>query len=227
MAQAWDTSGDPKPTSGVDNADTWMSALLDGIDAAASRYSGTSDPSSGAGWGATQVGREWLDITDPYNPVLKEWIRFDTGGSDYAWRPVKVHRVHLTTTDPAVTMPFASPAAADVGWTTLSLATLIGTHQDATFQLAKAVLVELYVTVTAGASEVLTNAAKGYLAFRKKGSTQEHAVFAQVAGRPTTAIVRVPVDSAEDLETKVVVGTGTPSFAFSVALRAIHESAGG
>ena len=227
MAQDWDTSGAPKPTSGVDNADTWMAAVLDGVDAAITQSSGTGDPSSGAGWGAAQVGRPWYDITDPYNPVLKVWTRYNTGGTDYGWLPAKYHRVHLTDSDPAVTMPFSSPAAADVAWTTLSLATLIGTHQDATFQLAKAVLVELYVVVTAGASEVLTNAAKGYIAFRKKGSTQEHRVYAQVAGRPVTALVRVPVDSAEDLETKVVVGTGTPSFAFSVALRAIHESAGG
>lgn len=226
MAQAWDTAADPQPTSGVDDADTWMAAVLDGVNAATTRYSGTSDPSSGAGWGATQVGREWLDITDPYNPILKEWVRHNTGGTDYSWRKVRYHRVHLTTTDPAVTMPFSTPAAADVAWSTLSLATLIGTYQDATYQLAKAVAVELYVKVTAGASETLTDATKGYLAFRKKGSTQEHAVFAQVAGRPVTALVRVPVDSSEELETKVVVGGGTPSFAFTVALRAIYESAG-
>jgi len=223
VAQAWDTVADPKPTSGVDNADTWMAALLDGVDAAASRYSGTSDPSSGASWGAAQVGRQWHDTTDPYNPVDKEWDRFDTGGTDYGWRTDTRVRVYRTTTDPAVTMPFASPAAADVAWTTLSLATLIGTYQDATFQTSKAKAVELYVVLTAGASETLTDATKGYLAFRKKGSTQEHAVFAQVAGRPTTAIVRVPVDSSEELETKIVVGGGTPSLAFSVALRSIEE----
>lgn len=224
MAGGWDSNGYTIPSSGAGTTfDAVLSKMKDGLNAATSMYAGSVDPSSGAGWGADQVGRRWLDTSDEYNPVLKEWNRYDTGGTDYAWRPVNLRRVFVPEPEATVTMPWSSPAAADAGWSTLSLATLIGTKQNATFQSSKAVEVVLEVELTPGASETL-GAANCYLAFRKKGGTGDRRVYAQVAGRPTRAEITVPLDSAEDLETKIVVGGGTPSLAFAVKLVEVREA---
>lgn len=225
MTGGWDSNGYTIPASGAGTSyDTVLTKMKDGLNAATTRYSGTVDPASGAGWGADQVGREWLDTSDPYNPVLKEWIRFDTGGTDYAWREVNGRRVFVPDPAAAVTMPFSSPASASSSpaWQTLSLATLLLTLQDATFQLADAVEVVLEVEVTPGASETL-GAADCYLAFRKKGGTGDRRVYPQVAGRPHREEITVPLDSAGDLETKLVVGGGTPSLAFAVKVVEVRE----
>lgn len=227
MVQSWDTTAKPKPVLNVDSPDTWAQRQSEGIDTAITRYWGTADPSSGAGWGSAQRGALWYDEgADEYNPTLKEWLRHNTGGTDYAWRLVKSRRHLVPEPRTAITMPFASPATADQVWTTLSLATMLNTLQGATWQRPKVYEVVLEVEVTAGASEVITDPAKGYLAFRKKGGTDEIKCHAQVAGRPIRYEITVPVDtsSVEDLETRLFVGTGTPSFSFTVKLVEAREA---
>jgi len=226
MAGGWDSNGYSIPVSGAGTSfDVVLSKVKDGLNASASMYASSVDPSTGAGWGSAQVGRRWLDLTDEYNPSLKEWHRYSSGGSDYAWRPLTLRRSFIPEPEAAVTMPWSSPAASTAGWSTLSLATLIGTHQNATFQASRAVEVVLSVTLTPGASETPGGAAC-YIAFRKKGGTGDRRVYGQVAGVTITSEITVPLDSAEDLQTKIVVGGGTPSLAFSVALVEIREAVG-
>lgn len=225
MVQSWDTVAKPKPVLNVDDPDVWMQRQSEGIDTAVTRYWGTTDPSAGAGWGSAQRGALWEDEgADEYNPTLKEWLRFDTGGTDYAWRPVRSRRVFNPEPRVAVTMPFASPAGADQPWTTLSLATLLLTLQDPTFQKVKPAEVVLEVEVTADAAETL-GAADGYLAFRKKGGTDEVKVLAQVPARPIRDNhVVVPLDANGDLETRVIVGGGAPAFVFAVKVVEVREA---
>lgn len=223
MPQLWDCNGSTKPVSGVSSATAWMSGVVDGLDTIASRYWGTGDPSSGAGWGSDQLGRLWYDPgADEYNPTLKEWIRFDSGGTDYGFRPVRVRREFWPDNPPAITMPWSSPQVVDRTWATLSLASLIDTVQDATFQLALAREVEIEVTLTEAGT---IGAADSYLELRKKGAaSMARRVKCQVTAIPTVATIRLPVDSAEDLEVQLKVAGASPSLAFSLKLVAVAEA---
>lgn len=227
MVSAWDTTAKPKPVLNVENIDTWQERQSEGIDTAITRYFGTADPSSGASWGANQRGAQWYDasvsgVYDEYNPRLKEWVRHNTGASDYAWRPVRTRREFWPDNPPTITMPWATPQVVDQTWATLSLATLINSHQDATFQKALVSEVEIEVTLTEAGTVTPTTA---YLELRKKGAaSMARRVKCQVSTMPMVETIRLPVDTAEDLEVQLKVGTGAPSLAFVLKLVGLAEA---
>lgn len=224
MAVGWDTSGFPKPVNGTDDPDTVMSKVIDGLDAVSARYFGTTDPSSGSSWGADQRGREWLDSSgSEYNPVLKEWVRHNTGGTDYAFRKVTTRR-EFWVADPtvALTLPFTSPATADRAFEDVDILTAIRAVQDATFQLATPTEVLLGVTVTEAGTVTPTTA---FVAFRKDGAAGDgERVKCQVSTMPVPQQVWVQVTAAGIFEMQTKVGSASPSLAVVLRLLAVREA---
>lgn len=235
MTKKWNVSGSPRRAATGQTWATQAGYLGDGIDTAATHYSSATDPSTGApvAWGVAEVGSWWHDTGvdgTAATPVMKQWQQL-TATPTYGWRTIKLRKIKFLP-DPtlaAVTFTSVSPAAADVAWEDVALATTLdgatpGDVQDAGQLACKVSEVLLLVTITPGASETITNAAKGYIQFRQKGATnQDVRVYAQVSGRPTQAQVWVPLDTNEKMQFGVVVGTGTPSFAYTAYILAIAE----
>ena len=225
MAVGWDSNGFPKPVNGVDDPDTVLSKVVDGLDAVAGDYFGATDPSSGASWGSDQRGRRWQDSSgDEYNPVLKEWLRYGTGGTDYAFRKVTSRR-EFWVADPttALTLPFSSPATADRAFENVDILTAIRAVQDATFQKANPVEVGLLVTVTSSGTIA---AGDSFVGFRKDGAAGEgERVKCQVTGIPVERLVWVQVTSAGIFEMRTKVSAaGTPDLAVVLRLACVREA---
>jgi hypothetical protein len=232
MTQKWDTTGDPKPVSGVggDNADVWMTKVMNGVDTAITRYSGTGDPSSGAGWGSAQIGATWLDTsgtTGGHSPVEKEWAPRSTGG--HGWRVFNGRREVWVDDAPDIGLA-GSPAGADLAFANHTLTSTLNTYQDANFQTAQVREVLLACKVTAGASETYAAGEdKGYLQLRKDGTATniDLRVYAVGSGLPGFGQLWVPVaydGTDEKIQRGVKVGNGTPSFAFVARLLAFREA---
>lgn len=226
MSQAWNTAGAPRP-AGTDDVSTYLGLVLGGINAAATCYSGTSDPSVGAPspWGAAEVGSIWVDTTVPAAPVLSIWQQLTTGGPTYGWRRLRLPKT-VTIADPSaatVTFTSASPAAADVPWEDFDLSALLATYRDA--DEAKVSLVRLGVRVRTGASETVPTTDDAYIAFRAKGSADADGerVYAQVANRYVERQVWVSLDASQVAQVKVEVGGGTPAFEYAARLLAFVE----
>lgn len=224
MTQLYNTSGGAAPAS-TDQASDYMGRCKNGIETALSDYSGSTDPSSGApvAWGANEVGFKWLDTTNAAYPVLKRWQQL-TSSPTYGWRQLRMRKLIWPDTPQAITFSPAGPLAADQTWTTLALTTLLdaGSLQDVGEVQALVDAVLLRVRVTPGASETL-GASDCYMAFRKTGTSQEFRVYPQVAGRPFEAEIWVPLDTSEQFDWSVVVGTGTPDFAYQAEIRGLLE----
>lgn len=211
------------------------SRLVNGVWSAFTDNASASDPSSGApiAWGSREVGAVWLDTGvsgTPANPVLKRWQQL-TAGPTYGWRTLRMRKRKFIA-DPtlaAVVFTTVSPAAVDVPWEDVPLATVLdgatpGDVQDAGQLACLVTEVLLQVEITPGASEVLTNPAKGYISFRAKGAAnQDERIYAQVAARPVQQQLLVQLDSNEKCQFQVVVGTGTPNFAYSAKIVEITE----
>ncbi len=209
--------------------------LVKGVWSAFTQNASASDPSSGAptAWTSREVGALWLDTGvdgTAASPVLKRWQQL-TSGPTYGWRTLRMRKTKFIA-DPTlavVTFSTASPAAADVAWEDVAFATVLdgatpGDVQDAGQLAAIVSEVLLQIEVTPGVSEVITDATKGYMAWRCKGATnQEQRVYGQVAGRPFQAQLLVQLDANEKAQMKVVVGTVTPNFAYSAKVVEIHE----
>ena len=228
MTSKWNTSSNPRAAT---SGQTWAAGLgylINGIDTVATDYAGATDPSTAApvAWDLPEVGTTWLDTTNAAYPVVKRWCQL-TATPTYGWRALRYRKVKFLDTPQAVTFSPASPALADVTWTDVDLAATLNTAgcQDAGQVAALVAEVLLYVTYTPATTETITDATKGHIAFRAKGSGQEYRVTGQVAGRPNTMQVWVPLSSAEILQFQVIVGTGTPSSAYSASIAAIHELA--
>lgn len=222
MAQDYGTAANPA----VDTAEainTNIARAIKGIDAARTTYSGTSAPSDGT-WGASEVGAMWLDTGTSTAPVLKIWALLASGGPAYGWRIArlkKIVRVHETSdfaAPAAVTMGVSSPAGSSSAWTTVSLATSLSTIQESTHSERKVIAVKLLVTVAPGASETISGVL-ARLEFRKTGETDVLAYAEGVAAsRASTKVIDLPLDASEQFDWRVIVGGGTPSFAFTASI---------
>lgn len=245
MTAQWNTNvgGAQSAAGDVVNQDWGIegSRLVKGVWSAFTDNANATDPSAGAPvpWGSREVGAVWLDTGvdgTPASPVLKRWQQL-TSTPTYGWRTLRLRKIRFIP-DPtlaAVVFAPASPAAADVPWTDVALATTLdgaapGDVQDAGQLQALVSEVLLQVEVTADAAETLTDPTKGYIAFRAKGASftnQDERVYAQVAARPVQQQVWVPLApagaDAEKMQFKVVVGGGVPSFVYSAKIVAIAE----
>lgn len=230
MTLGWNSTGKPKSDTSAGSPTTFMSRDKDGIEAAVTHDSGSSDPSSGApvAWGAGDIGRVWHDRSGgEVSPKLKVWQQLAASGPTYGYRTMRLVKKKMLDTPQAVTLPTSSPAAADATWADCSLASLLnGAGVQDTSQNECAVSgVWLDVTLQTGASETIgTGATKNaYISFRKKGSTEDQRVHAMVANHEEMRRIFVALDSNEKFEFLVKVGGGTPSLAFSVSLVGFEE----
>lgn len=207
--------------------------LVNGVWSVFTDNASSTDPAVGApiAWGAREVGARWLDTGvdgTAVSPVLKRWQDL-TGAGGYGWRTLRL-RKRKWVGDPTlavVTLP-GSPAAADIGWTTVNLASVLngatpGDVQDAGQLTSIVAEVKLQLEVKADAAEVITDATKGYLALRGDGLTgQDQRLYAEVAGRPNQGQMDVQL-VAEKLQYKVVVGTGAPAFTWTAKIVELQE----
>ncbi len=219
MVQTYKTTGNAEIDLD-DDGNAVMGAADRGIDTALTRYSGTADPSTVA-WGAADSGKVWIDETDAENPVKKEWQ--DLGGGTYGWRTVRRQKVLRAVVAHAVTFTTTSPAAANVVWEDVNLATLLQDIQDASQKDALVAAVRLRVRIKTGASETLGQD-NAYISFRKKGTTApEHRVYAAVVDRYLEAEIVVPLNTSEVMEFSVTVGGGTASFSYEAWVIEAYE----
>lgn len=235
MSLGWNTSGRPRRAA---TGQTWAEQFTYvgyGLDAAMTHQASATDPSTSApvAWGSSEVGTFWLDIGvdgTAANPVLKQWQQI-TAGPTYGWRRMRLRKVKWLNdpaTDGTVVFTTTSPQTADVAWEDVPFATILddsssGDVQDANNVAAKVTEVLLRVRYTE--SGVITDATKGYIAWRAKGGSQEYRIYAQVTGRPTEAEIWVPLDSNEKAQFSLVVGTGGgASGAYSATVVAFAET---
>jgi len=191
MSQAWDTSGDPIPVAGDDVSD-YIADLSAGIDAARTHYYGTSDPSSGASWGADQLGVIWFDSNnalgagDELGLVVKRW-EITAAGPTYGWRTISARfYVALEPNVNALELTDQSTTA----YTDLDLTSV-------TSSTAIAALVQIEVQDSG------TPAAGVYASVRKKGTTTDansRKVYPQVADIPITGTFLVELDAAQAMQ---------------------------
>ncbi len=214
MSQNWGTSGAPAPVIGDDVPDI-LAGMLNGVEAARTCYYGSSDPSSGASWGADELGCVWWDSTntllagDTLLPILKVWA-ITAAGPTYGWRTVGARRyvavepnanlIDLTDqTDVAFTDRDISPEAS-----------------------AQAIAALLQVTVTEDAP-----AAGTYVALRKNGTTtddRERRVHPQVAGIPVVSQVLVECNAG--VFEYSIEASGADTFDLRIDLLGYYERAG-
>jgi hypothetical protein len=227
VAQKHNTSGYPAPALTMDG-DDYFAGNHNGVLTALTNHSGAPDPSSGApvAWGADEVGRVWLDTTDPANPVFKLWQQL-SGTPTYGWRTLRYLKTKWLTAPQAVTFSPASPAAADVAATDVDLTTLLdGAGVQDTSQTAPVVKgVWLRVRVRTGASETITAATDhAYFQLNEKSSTVVQRLYCQVANRYVERTVFVPLDSGEIFQFLVKVGGGTPAFEYEAWVVGLVEA---
>jgi len=225
MSGSW--NGGPAGGGTVQTKDA-ITTLVNGVDAAITCDYGSTDPS--AAWTGDLSrfkGRLWCKSGSPHsdqNPGLYRWELL-TSPSTYGWRFLGVLGWRRFDTDGsrAVTFTPASPATANVAWTTLSFASQLDAERTAqglslekvAYAVKLRVRVQASGTIPTGAS----NETKGYLAIRRKGDTGNgQRVFAQVSGRVLEGEVTVYLNGSEEAEFEVKVEDGTPSFAYSAWL---------
>ena len=222
MTAKWNTNGYPWALT-TDNTDVGGAALINGVESAASRFSGSTDPStapSSATWGAAQVGYLWLDTTDADTPVLKQWQQTGSGPATYGWRTCYIPKlVWLTTPVDAVA---STTTAADIPYTTLDLtATLDASVQDSVNRPAvRAVLLRVLANCTTGA---IPAGDTGFVKVRENGSTNEIKVHAQVAAKPVYQHVWVGLDSGEVLQYGVDTNAGAVTMTYELKIVAAIE----
>lgn len=200
MVQKWNTAAYPVPTSS-----TLVGAHLidcdEGIETAITHYYGTTDPSTGASWGADEIGTLWYDSTNV----------IDAGGDDLG---LTVKRWEKLTTDPTYgwrTLYTRAYVAVEPNTNKLNLSNqtnVSATDCDLTSDTsARAVAALLQVQVADH-----TPASGVYAAFRKNGTTtdaQERRVYPQVADLPTCQQVMVELDSGQIFEYSIAAGAGS------------------
>jgi len=199
---------------------------------AITRYSGTADPSSGAGWGAAEVGAIWIDITDAQNPVTKQWQQL-TGTPTYGWRTLRLRKRHMLTAPVAITLADATPITADVlTFTDKDVSTELDTVTDDDAMLVVAVCLRVRVrengTVKAAAAADIGDSGAdgtiGGLHFREKGTTVEQCVSPQVSGMPVEKTLWIELDASEIFQYAAVVGSASPSLAYDIQLIGYEEA---
>lgn len=227
MPSTYHTSGNPAADKTTQRGRVWAGYVQEGILTALTDYVSASDPSTGASpsWGASDVGRRWLDIGvsgSAANPVLKRWEQL-TSGPTYGWRPLRAFGVKFLTAPKALTLS-GSPAAADVSWTDYDFSTDLadggsGNVKDAAgYALKSVIAVYLRQVVKPGNAETLAAGDDdAYVAWRAKDATAVQYWRAHAPGRKAEATQWVPLNGSQVAQYSVVVGGGTPSFDFGTA----------
>ncbi len=192
MTQKWNTTANPEPTSATYYNEAGVD-LIDGVNTAITRFYGTADPSSGASWGADEVGTTWLDSTnatagagDDLGVVVKVWSVL-TAAPTYGWR-TRNARAYIAL-EPNVNV------LADTDESTAAFADLVLTGDTSTRAVAALIQVEV--------EDSGTPAAGVYAEFRKNGTTTDarsRRIYPQVTDIPVMQQFIVELDVAQTLE---------------------------
>ncbi len=205
---------------------SWVQRLLAGVEGAATNYRSATAPDSGAPvlWADREAGIWWEDIGvdgSVLNPVMKRWVKLTSGPDTYGWKKVCAFYTQYLTAPIAITLSPAGPHAADVAFTTHSLAALFDAqadHIDA--HRVVAALIDFDVKET---GTVPANDTDAYLAVRSNGGTDERRIYCQVSSRPVRDRFWVVLDASEQFEWSVQVGTGTPNLSVAAQILAWQE----
>lgn len=216
MVQKWDTVSFPKPVAATKLPDH-VDDNTDGIDTALTHNDGTSDPSSGAGWGAAHRGiilsaRGFLTGASDTNPKLARWEDKDSGTG---WRLLWTRKIRFATTPVTVSFSPGSPYTSNQAYTSLDLSTVL---DNANLQGVESgfngkLVTEVVLRVRVKDTGTFSGGDDAYAKFRGVGMTVEQKVYCAVSGRWNERTLIVPLDAAEALEWGVVVASGgSPSF---------------
>lgn len=218
MTSSYNTGSNDEADLGDDLGD-FNTAVQNGILTALTRAASNTDPITAATrtWGESDVGRPWLDISDPLNPIPKTWVKIDNTPT-YGWRPDNGRAFFHLTTPASVTLSPAGPHSADVAFTAKDLSADLSALQGSDDEVLVREVI-LRVRVRTGASETLVAGSDtAYASFRTTGGTNEQRVYAHAVNRWAEQTIKVPLDSAESLDFAVVVGGGTAAFEVSVEI---------
>lgn len=224
MAWLWNTGAVAKPT-GVEAWADLSVRLINGIQTAASHYSGSADPQSGAltAWTSADLGTEWEDTTDPDNPVRKVYGT-TTGSTTYGWITARIPKLLWPSSNVAVVA--ATTTGVDIAYgspTTLSTI-LNASVQDAsqTRRLVKSVTLIVrcrFTTSTHPGGDVLWIKLKNY------GGGNERQVYCPSAVNVwTEQEVEMLLDSTERFDYSVDTNGGGNTVAYQISLKRGAES---
>jgi len=216
MTALWNTSGEVKPTTATVYP-TFGSRIINGVDTAVTRYYGSSDPSSGASWGASEVGVEWVDSTNEINgagddlgAVVKVWCVLTTAPT-YGWLTRNL-RAYIPEEPNSNVLNLANQST--TAFTDLDL----NTATD-----GRAIAVRLLVTI----EDSGTPAAAVFADFRKNGTTTDaraRRVYPQVTDIPVCQIIEVELDSTQIME-YAIDASGASAFDLRIDLLGYYTRA--
>jgi len=223
--QTFDTTTFPRLDPATDDGWAILEECLNGIETVRSFYRGSSDPSSGASWGADQLSAVWVDDTDPVNTVAKQWCIL-ASPSTYGWRTLRIPKIKWLGTPIAWSFSTTNPATGDIAYTSQDLSTdLDSSGQDASQTEHLVIAVYVAVKVRTGASETVPLTDDCYLKLRTPSGTNEVRIYPQVQNRYVTQTLWLPLSAAEAFEVGVDVGGGTPAFEYSMDVLGLMELA--
>ena len=216
MVQLHRTAADPVPVNG-DDIDDWHDYHIQGADTACSHFYGTTDPSSGASWGADQLGYIWTDSNnalgagDGLGVVTRRW-EITAAGPTYGWREIAGARVYIPL-EPNVN-----------GLTLADQSTTAFTDLDLQAETSvKAVAALLMVEV----EDSGTPASGVYASVRKNGTTTDdrtRRVHPQVADIPATGMYVVELDATQKCEYDINA-SGAGTFDLRITVLGYYERA--
>ena len=210
----------------TDSPSDYEGLLLAGVRDTFTLTYGEDEPSSAGFEEDEEVGRTWLSPKSPgsaESPRLYIKQQQEAATPGYGYRPMKLQKVLFPDVGNEITFAPPSPQAANTGWVTLSLKSLLDLLQDAGWTEPLVGAVRLHILVRTGASETV-GATNAYFQVRTPGSTgQPQTVKAQVQNFELYASVLVELDENEQLEWQVVVGGVTPSFSHRAWITEIYE----
>jgi len=192
MTQAWKNTGSEEPTSSTGGADRFADHTA-GIYTAVTHYYAATDPSSGASWGADELGIIWIDSTneidaagDDLGPVVKRWV-MATDAPTYGWRTLGA-RSYVALEPNVVALDLSNQST--TGFADLDL-------NAETSSLAISALVQVQCEDSG------TTSASVFASLRKNGTTTDanvRKVYPQVTDIPVTCMFLVELDASQVCE---------------------------
>lgn len=207
-----------------DTGDVGWAKAKKGIETALTHYSGSSDPSSGASpaWGATEVGRLWLDTTVAASPSMKMWQQLTAAGPTYGWRLLRGTRTKWL--EEPVDILASGDVTSDVADTAIDLTTILngaGVQDDAS---EECLVTAVYVRVRCKETGTIPSTDDVWIEVKKKGATAGRRVYPQVAGRLKEDSFWVALDSGEELEYAIDVAGASPTFTRHLQILGFQEA---
>jgi len=202
--QEWDTTSYPVP-DGDHDIGVAQAEIQAGLEAIRTDYYGTTDPSTGASWGADQLGTTWHKSTnaigaggDDLGGELYVWAVL-TATPTYGWRLLNLYG--FVPVEPNVNALNVTGQSSDGSWQDLDLSGTIG---------ARATRVQLAVTV----KDSGTPASTVFAEFRKDGITDARTlrVIPQASGVENTVVLELEVEATTSVVQRKIAASGSNTF---------------